>query len=147
MSAQTIHQLFDIALWLAGAGHFILPIAGVQIPHRFHWKEDLAKLMPMNRKLLWTYGAFTMMTVVAFGALTLALHDELLRGDRAALGLALFIGLFWVARIIVDFAYHTHTDWPKGWQFVVGHILLTALFFTLGATYLGLFVWHVRLKE
>lgn len=123
---MNIHSILDIALWLAGAGHFVLLIAGAQIPHRFRWKEDLAKLMPMNRKLLWTYGAFTMGTIIAFGALTLALHDELLRGDRAALGLALFIGLFWVARIVVDFTYHTHADWPKGWQFVVGHILLGA---------------------
>src|SRR5206468_2285362 len=105
-----------------------LLIAGFQIPHRFHWKEDLSKLMPMNRKLLWTYGAFTVLTIIAFGVLTLTLHSELLRGDRAALGVASFIGLFWVARIIVDFTYHGHSDWPRGWQFVVGHVLLTSLF-------------------
>ena len=34
-----------------------------------------------------------MLTIIAFGTLTLVLHAELLRGDRAAMGLACFIGL------------------------------------------------------
>ena len=83
------------------------------------------------------------MTIIAFGILTLMLHAELLRGDRAALGLAAFIGLYWTARILVDALYFSHADWPKGKQFVIGHLLLTALFSFLAASYLGLFVWHV----
>ena len=42
---------------------------------------------------MWVHGGFAVLTIIAFGTLTLALHAELLRGDRAALGVALSIGL------------------------------------------------------
>ena len=102
--------------------------------------------MPFNRKLLWVQSSFTVITIIAFGTLTLVLHQELLRGDRAALGLACFIGIYWTARILVDALYFSHEDWPKGKMFVVGHFLLTSLFVFLAASYLGLFVWRMWLK-
>jgi alginate O-acetyltransferase complex protein AlgI len=142
MNHTTIQRLFDVGLWLAGVGHFVILIASFQVPHRLHWKEDLKSLMPFNRKLLWVQGGFTVLTIMAFGTLTLALHSEMLRGDRAALGLACFIGTYWAARILVDAFYFSHHDWPKGRQFVAGHILLTCLFFSLAVCYVGLVIWH-----
>lgn len=145
MSNALIERLFDLDLWLAGAGHFVILIASFQVPSRLGWKEDLKQLTAFNRKLLWVQGGFTVLTIIAFGILTLALHADLLRGDRAALGLAAFIGLYWTARILVDAFYFSHADWPKGKQFVIGHLVLTALFSFLAASYLGLFIWHVWL--
>jgi hypothetical protein len=139
---NTLRDLFSLGLWLAGIGHFCILGASFQVPRRLEWNSDLSKLKPFNRKLMWVYGAFTVMTIVAFGALTLALHDELLRGDRAALGLALFIGLHWAARIGVDAFYFEHNDWPQGRALVVGHAMLTGLFIALAAVYLGLVIWH-----
>lgn len=136
-------QLFSLALWLAGIGHFCILGASVQVPARLGWKTDLARLTSFNRKLMWTYGGFTVLTIIAFGSLTLALHGEFLRGNPAALGLAGFIGLYWAARVGVDLFYFDHTDWPQGTQFVVGHILLTALFAALAATYIGLLAWRL----
>lgn len=135
-------RLFDVLLWLAGIGHFTVLIASFQVPARLRWREDLAKLLPVNRKLMWTYGVFIVLTIVSFGALTLALHAEMLRGDRAALGLAMFIGVFWTMRIVLDFTYHTHADWPRGARFVVAHVMLLTLFVALAGTYLGLVLWH-----
>jgi len=48
------------------------------------------------------------------------LHNEMLRGDKAALALAIFIGVYWTARIAVDFTY---------------------LF--LATTYISLLLWHL----
>jgi hypothetical protein len=143
MNSSFAERFFDIVIWLAGAGHFVILIASLQVPTRLQWKQDLANLMPFNRKLLWVQGGFTVLTIIAFGTLTLSLHRELLRGDRAALGLAAFIGIYWTVRVLVDAVYFSHADWPNGKQFVVGHILLTALFIALAASYLGLFVWQV----
>jgi alginate O-acetyltransferase complex protein AlgI len=98
--------------------------------------------MPFNRKMLWVQSGFTVLTIIAFGVLTLTLHAELLRGDRAAVGLAAFVGIYWTSRILVDAFYFSHADWPQGKQFVVGHILLTSLFCFLAASCLGLVVWH-----
>jgi alginate O-acetyltransferase complex protein AlgI len=138
---QNTEGAFSVAIWLAGIGHFCVLIASFQVPARLGWKEDLQKLTSFNRKLMWVHGGFAVLTIIAFGTLTLALHAEMLRGDRAALGLALFIGVYWALRIAVDFLYYDHKDWPRGRGFVVGHILLTALFAFLTATNLGLVYW------
>lgn len=143
---MSTEQFFDLDLWLAGAGHFVILFASFQVPSRLRWKQDLAQLIPFNRKLLWVQGGFTVLTIIAFGILTLVLHKELLRGDRAALGLACFIGLYWTSRILVDAFYFAHEDWPQGREFVVGHFLLTSLFVFLATSYLGLLVWHVLFK-
>ena len=110
-------------------------IASFQVPHQLKWKTDLASLRPLNRKLLWVYGGVTVYTIVAFATMTLLLHNEMLRGDRSAIAIAIFIAVYWLIRIVVDFTYFSPSDWPKGKQFVVGHILLTALFTFLSATY------------
>jgi alginate O-acetyltransferase complex protein AlgI len=145
MTNSLAERFFDYDLWLAGAAHFVILFASFQVPYRLNWKKDLQQLMPFNRKLLWVQSGFTLLTIIAFGTLTLVLHRELLRGDPAALGLACFIGLYWTTRILVDFLYFSHADWPKGTGFVIGHFLLTLLFFVLAASYISLFVWHVRL--
>ena len=141
-----IERLFSLALWLAGIGHFVILTASVQVPSRCGWKKDLAKLTPFNRKLFWIYSLYTFGTILIFGLLTLFLHAELLRGDRAALALAAFIGVFWAGRIGIDSFVFRHDDWPKGSAFVVGHLLLTSLFVCIAVTYLGLIAWHVWLR-
>jgi hypothetical protein len=146
MKNTLVERLFDLILWLAGSGHFVILAASFQVPSRLRWKQDLAQLMPFNRKMLWVQSSFTVLTIIAFGALTLALHTELLRGDRAALGLACFIGSYWTARILVDAFYFSHEDWPKGREFVIGHILLTSLFTFLAGSYWTLLVWQVWRK-
>jgi hypothetical protein len=146
MTHSIAERCFDLILWLAGAGHFVILFASFQVPTRLRWKQDLAQLMPFNRKLLWVQGGFTVLTIIAFGVLTLVLHNELLRGDRAAVALACFIACYWTARILVDAFYFSHEDWPEGKQFVVGHMLLTALFAALAASYWGVFVWNVWLR-
>lgn len=147
MTTSLAQRAFDLILWLAGAGHFVILAASAQVPSRLRWKQDLAQLMPFNRKLLWVQSGFTVLTIVAFGALTLALHREMLRGDRAAMGLACFIAIYWTVRILVDAFYFSHEDWPKGRPFVIGHILLTTLFVALASSYWGMFVWQAWLRD
>ena len=146
MNNYSSRQIFDIVLWVAGTAHFIVLFASFQVPSRLHWKEDLAQLMPLNRKLLWVQSSFTVLTNIAFGVLTVALHNQMLHGDRSALALACFIAIYWTARIFVDAFYFAHDDWPKGQEFVIGHVLLTSLFTVLALSYWSLVVWQVWLR-
>jgi alginate O-acetyltransferase complex protein AlgI len=138
----TLRDWFSLGLWLAGAGHIGLLGVSLQIPARLKWRTDLQRVSPMNRKLLWAYGGFTVGTIVAFALLTFGLHAELLAGDRAALGLALFIGCYWLARVVLD-AWYGHSGWPEGTFYAVGHVLLMLLFTAFVLVYLGLVGWHV----
>jgi len=138
---ENLQEWLSLALWLSGAGHFCVLIASFQVPHRLRWKEDLAKLTSFN-KPMWVHGGFTVYTIIAFGAMSLTLHEEMLRGDRAALALASFIGLYWLLRIVVDLAYSSDRDWPTGKLFRIGHVLLTSLFVFLSGSYLSVALWH-----
>lgn len=127
--------IMDYALWTAGIGHLILPIAGLQVPICFCWREDLKSLMPINRHLMWIYGAFTLKVIIAFGLITLYCHDELLKSSRLSGALSLFISLFWITRMCVEWKYLPHSLWPKGWCYSMGHILLVLLFLYLTLVY------------
>ena len=74
---RMVERFFDIDLWLVGVAHFMILIASAQVPSRLRWREDLKSLMPFNRKLLWVQSGFTVLTIIAFGTLTLVLHDQI----------------------------------------------------------------------
>jgi hypothetical protein len=136
-------HLLGTALWLAGIGHFCLLFASAQVPGRIGWKKDFAQLTVFNRKLMWVYAGTTLLTIIAFGVLTLVLHDAFLARDRAAVALAVFIAVFWTLRVIVDFAYLRHSDWPPGIAFIFGHVLLVGLFIALASTYWLVLIWSL----
>lgn len=140
---KTCELLLNVALWLAAVGHLCVLGASFQVPYRLGWKEDLPKMRPFNQKLMYVYGGFTVLTILAFGVLTFLLHDEMLHGERAATALAVFIAIYWTARIGVDFLYYEHHDWPQGAQFVIGHAMLTGLFCALAITYWAVFILRV----
>ena len=39
MTQSSLHQFFGLALWLAGAGHFVILFASFQVPHRLNWRN------------------------------------------------------------------------------------------------------------
>ena len=80
-ASSALENVFSLALWLAGAASFCVLGAGAQVPLRFGWKQELSRLSPINRKLMWVYYGFIGTTIVAFGVLTLVYHDDMLRGD------------------------------------------------------------------
>ena len=128
---QTFDWYFSLALWLGAAGHFLILCASFQVPKQLGWREDFAKLSRFNRKVFWTYGGFIVGMIVSFGLIALVLHDEYLRGDKAAVAVSLFNGVFWTARVLTDFFYFGDEDWPRGAWFEIGHVALTLLFCAL----------------
>jgi hypothetical protein len=142
VTSMPLEWYVDKGLWILGGLQLLVLIASFQVPGRLNWREDLKSLTSFNRKLMWTQGVFIVATIVAFAVLTLTLHNEMMRGDRAALAVAGFAATFWGMRILVDLVVYRHSDWPKGPQFVIGHALLNCLFGLLVAGYGGLLVWH-----
>jgi hypothetical protein len=133
----------ELALWLAGAGHFSLLTVSAQVPARLGWRADLARLTDFNRRFVWVASGFIVFTYLGFGVLTLLLHDEMVRGDRSAALLAGFIGLYWLVRIVVDATAFRGAPWPRGWLFRLAHLALVALFGYFVVVYLGLAIAHL----
>jgi hypothetical protein len=96
-----------------------------------------------NRKLFLVACGYIVLTYLSFGVLTLVLPDELLRGDRAATALAVFIGGYWLVRLVLERTWFGHREWPPGRRFVMAHIALEALFAYFTVVYLGVAIWHL----
>gem|GEM_PF-342903 len=116
------------AIILAGLGHFLILVASFQVPKRLNWKEEFSSLGRFNRKIFWTYGGYIVFCIISFGIVNLLNVEGLIEVNKSSLFIALFISLFWTVRVIVDFSYFKHTDWPPGDEFIIGHTCLTALF-------------------
>lgn len=132
--------LLVFALKAAGAGHFLVLVASSQVPSRLGWREELSRLRPLNRKLMWVYGGYIASMIAILGIMTLNLIPEMMAGEKGALAIAGLTALFWWSRVGVDAMVFEHADWPEGPEFVVGHTLLTSLFVTLASVYTVLLV-------
>jgi hypothetical protein len=125
-------------LVLAGLAHFGLVAVGSQVPRVFRFREALAAVGPARRHLIWTWGAFILLANVGFGALSVAYADELAAGRGLAGGLALFLGLYWTARLACQYSAFRTPDWPQDGGPLVRHGL-GLLFLVLAAVYFGAF--------
>ena len=129
-----------ILVLLAGAAHFGLVAVGTQVPRVFRWKEDLARLGPANRRLFWVYGIFIVLGNLGFRALSLAYAGEIAAGKGVAGGFALFTGLYWAARLVVQYLAFDTEDWPEEGKRPLAKHGLGLLIFLMSAVYLAAFV-------
>lgn len=132
-------ELFQWGLILGGVFHLLVLCASVQVPGKLGWHEEFQKLSSLNRKVFWTYGGYIFSIIVFMSIVSFLLS----RQNFAALGLPVFlwttfIALFWWARVLTDFFYMSHSDWPQGPLFSVGHVCLTTLFITMAVLYSAL---------
>lgn len=131
-----------LTLILAAAQILVLA-ASFQVPSRLGWREELPRLRPLNRKLMWTYGGFIVHTIVTWGVLTFALRGEIVGRTPVGLAISLAIFLFWAMRLAVDTFYFRSEDWPQGPFMQIGHAMLNALFTFIVGGYGILIAWNL----
>ncbi|HVR84246.1 MAG TPA: hypothetical protein VMU54_08045 [Planctomycetota bacterium] len=123
---------------LAGLAHFGLVAVGSQVPRVFRLRETLAPLGAAPRRLIWTWGGFIVLANIGFGALSLAYAREIAQGKGLAGGFALFMGVYWGARLAFQYGAFITPDWPKAGGPIAKHGL-GLLFLVMTLVYLGAF--------
>lgn len=88
---------------IGGALHFVVLIASALTPRVLDWRTNLALLNPFLRRLFWVYGCFIVLVIVSFGTVTLIHADTLASGAPLARAVCAMIGVFWLARLAVQF--------------------------------------------
>lgn len=141
LHSVSVPWLLDKLIWFAAASNFLTMAAGIQVPKRLNWDQQLGMLTAFNRKIILNYYFYTGGVIAAWGLLTVLLHGEIIAGDRAAGLVSAVIAVFWGARVLVDTFWFKHDDWPPGSELIVGHALLTTLFVCLTAAYGFFAVW------
>ena len=122
-------------LKIAGCLHFTVLIASALTPGALDLRKNLATLHPFLRSLFWVYGAFIVLVIISFGTLTLWHSHELAAGTPLGRGLCLFIGIFWFARLMVQFFVFDPRPFLTNWFYKLGYNGLTLVFIYFVAVY------------
>lgn len=139
MKSEILHTL----IFLAGVGHLGLSLVSVIIPKVLQWNRELQSLQPLIRQMFWTYAAYILVINFCFGLVSVIGPDELLNKSFLAKSLTLFIGIYWLARVLIQFFYFDKSTAPKGLFFTIGEIGLVLLFVLFTVVYLGAFVYNL----
>jgi hypothetical protein len=134
--------LIEKLLFWCGIGHIVLCIGSLAIPRALHWNKHLSHLNPMLRQMFWTYAAYILTINLTFGLVSVFGTQALLNHSFLAKSITLFIGLYWLARIAVQFFYFDKSDAPKGLPYTLAEVGLVALFVIFTITYLLAFSFN-----
>lgn len=128
-------------LYLGGIGHIFLALGSAFIPRVLQWPEKLASSHPQIRQMFWTYAGYIFGIHLFFGIISIVAASDLLSGSILAIGMHLFISLYWLIRIILQYTIYDKTDVPHHWKFSLGEFILIAgfSFFTLLYGYLAFY--------
>jgi hypothetical protein len=123
------------ALIAAGVLHFGLLLAASSVPHVLDWRNELNKVNSLSRQLILVHGGFIVLTIVAFGLITLVASAELVGGTFIALLLCAFIGVFWFTRLMIQLFYFDARPWLTTWWRKYGYAALYGVFAYLATVY------------
>ena len=122
-------------LLLAGVCHFGILVASALVPRVLDWKGELTRLSPLSRHLVWTHGAFIVLTIVAFGVISVTNARELADGSKLSRCVAGFIAAFWLARLGIQLFLFDAKPFLTSRFLKLGYHGLTAVFAYLGVVY------------
>src|SRR5947207_11723799 len=93
----------QIMLIIAGLLHLAITSAGITMTLVLDWRKNLAPLCALTRHVIWTHAMFVLMTIIAFGAVSLLFPVSLSSGAPLARGVCGFMALFWGIRLLIQF--------------------------------------------
>ena len=125
----------QIQLELIGALLIILALLHAGFARYFDWRREFAVVSLINRQMMYVHTFFIAFAVLLMGVLCLTSAAELVGtalGRRVALGM----GVFWLARLLIQFFGYSSTLW-RGKRFETSiHILFALLWAYLSGVFL-----------
>mgnify|MGYP000228652175 CR=1 FL=1 len=120
----------EIHLKVIGYLLVLLAIIHLCFPKYFRWKEELKKLNLINNQMMKVHTFFIALTVLLMGLLCITSSKELIEtnfGNRISFGL----GVFWLARLIVQFFCYSSALWRGKIFETIIHVLFSLLWIYL----------------
>jgi hypothetical protein len=124
-----------LQLKLIGFSLVILALLHAAFARYFNWRTDFATVSLINRQMMYVHTFFIAFAVLLMGLLCLTSAAELVAtplGRRVALG----CGVFWLARLLIQFFGYSPELW-RGKRFETGvHIVFIGFWSYLSAVFL-----------
>ena len=123
------------ALIIAGLGQLALALGSLGLPRMLGLRDQASRLRPLVRELFWTHAGYILVINACFGLLSAFGADLLLTGAPLARIVSGFIGVYWAARLAIQFAYFDRRSAPQGAFYRWAERGLVSLFVYLTAVY------------
>jgi hypothetical protein len=114
-------------IFIAGLVQFSILIASAMVPIRLNWREELKSLSRLHRQMYWTYGGYIVLSIVAFGCISITNAAELARRSPLARGFCLYVFVFWAVRVALQAVFDVK-EHLTAWWLRAGEVALTLLF-------------------
>lgn len=124
-----------LLLKLAGYLQIALCVGSLAIPRMLNWNAELRKVALIIKQIFWTYAAYILMFNLSFGLLSVFGAEELLAKSFLAKSVSVFICVYWLVRIFIQFFYFDTKSAPQGLIYKLGEIALVSLFIFLTLVY------------
>lgn len=125
----------QIHLRIAGGLLLALASAHITFPKRFRWKEELARLSPLNRQMFLVHVFFIVLILVMLGVCSLFFADALLQPGPLSRVFLTGVTLFWLCRLFVQLFVYDRSLWRGNRLNLTIHVLLSCLWVYLIVTY------------
>lgn len=119
----------------AGFLQILLCLGSLTIPYLLDWKGELARVSNLIKQIFWTYAGYILSFNFFFGLISFWGAEELLSKSFLAKSITIFIFLYWLVRVLIQFLYFDTKSAPKGLIYKLGEIGLVALFIFLTGVY------------
>ncbi len=134
----------DIPDWIiifGGIGQIFTALVYPYIRHRvFDWYEDVKQLKPLNQEIVKTYGRYIVGLNFSFGLIALLCTEELKNQTGLAVGMTGLIALYWIGKLVTQFAYYPMYEIPNEPILKIGEIGMNFLFISFAIIYFLLFI-------
>jgi hypothetical protein len=130
MTTDTLAAL----ILVVGLAQFGILTASALVPLRLNWRQELSSLSRLHRQMYWVYGGYVVLSIVAFGLISVFNANELAAGSGLARAFCGYVAMFWGIRLtlqaVLDVQAHLTTWWLR-----LGYRTLTALFLSFTIVY------------
>ncbi len=122
-------------IFFAGLGQLLLVLCSLAIPKILNWHEETSKLRPLTRQVFWTYAGYIWVTNLSIALISMTSPSSLIDKSFLATAVSLYIFLYWLVRLIIQFTWFDRRDAPKGLQYLIAEGFLVGLFIGLTVVY------------
>jgi len=114
-------------IFVAGVGQLCILVASSLVPLRLNWREELQCLPRLHRQMYWVYGGYVVLSIIAFGTLSILHSRELASGSGLARGFCAYVAVFWGIRLSLQAVFDVKAH-LTAWWLRAGYALLTVMF-------------------
>lgn len=130
------------ALRAAGAGLLLLSLAHIPIGRHLRWREDAARLSPVNRDVFHVHTLFICVVLVLMGLSCLLDPRIFLERTRAGAWLCWSYAAFWALRLYCQWFVYAPAHW-RGKSFETAmHAIFTVIWIALATLFLLCASWQ-----